>query len=318
MAKSTVGVVLATYNGEQIIEEQMDSILGQTLEPDLIVVVDDGSSDETCKIVRAYADCHNNIRFYENEENLGYIRNFEKGILLCDADYLALCDQDDVWVPDKIETCYQKLHPVKNGGLCYHNAQLMYEDGTKLDTTLWEMSDWSFPLSKKDVQKNVTDHRGALPGFSLFFHRNLRKNILPIPGKRFCGHDWWIFVVSFFLYNPVHISRPLTYYRMHGKQASGACSCLLENTTYEIKKNLFDTKRIKKNVKREFYRLFHMRSIKQKKREEEIALKKEMSEALSALVRIIEEEAAKREVVGRGEMVNELLSMRENWIGPDE
>ena len=78
----TVGVVLTSYNGELFIEEQIESILAQTVQPDLIVVVDDQSKDRTPDIVRSYALKHDQIKFYQNDKNLGWVKNFEKGISL--------------------------------------------------------------------------------------------------------------------------------------------------------------------------------------------------------------------------------------------
>lgn len=141
MGDRSIGVVLATYNGSRFIKEQIESILKQSMKPDLIVVVDDGSTDNTPEIIRSYAEEHSSIRLFQHVENVGYIRNFEKGISLCHTDYVALCDQDDVWMPNKLEKCFRKLSSNNNGGLCYDNAGLMYEDGTSLNVSLWELSE---------------------------------------------------------------------------------------------------------------------------------------------------------------------------------
>jgi glycosyltransferase involved in cell wall biosynthesis len=98
-----VSVVLGTYNGEAFLEEQLDSVLAQTWSQLEIIAIDDGSTDRTVAILREYAARDARIRIVINERNLGFVRNFEKGCSLARGTYIALCDQDDYWYPDKIE-----------------------------------------------------------------------------------------------------------------------------------------------------------------------------------------------------------------------
>ncbi|GGB09875.1 hypothetical protein GCM10011511_36780 [Puia dinghuensis] len=98
-----VSVVLGTYNGEAYLREQLDSVLAQTYSPLEIIAVDDCSSDATVSILREYAARDARIKVFVNERNLGFIRNFEKGCALSTGNWIALCDQDDYWMPDKVE-----------------------------------------------------------------------------------------------------------------------------------------------------------------------------------------------------------------------
>lgn len=102
----TTAVAVALYNGARFIEGQLDTIRNQTLSPQKVVFCDDGSKDNTVQIVREYIKKYNleNSWFvYQNEVNLGYIKNFYKAISLCDTDLVFLSDQDDIWKNDKIE-----------------------------------------------------------------------------------------------------------------------------------------------------------------------------------------------------------------------
>jgi len=99
----TVSVVMATYNGEQFLREQMDSILAQTYPIKEIIVQDDCSTDGTIDIIRSYMESHANIRLFINERNLGYNLNFETAAKKATGDFIAISDQDDVWFPTKIE-----------------------------------------------------------------------------------------------------------------------------------------------------------------------------------------------------------------------
>ena len=102
----TTAVAIALYNGAHFIEKQLDTIRNQTVSPDKVVLCDDGSKDNTVQIVNEYISKYNlesKWFLYENETNLGYIRNFYKAISLCDTDLVFLSDQDDIWKVDKIE-----------------------------------------------------------------------------------------------------------------------------------------------------------------------------------------------------------------------
>lgn len=102
----TVGVAIALYNGAKFIRTQLDSVREQTLAPDRVVMCDDGSNDGTVEIVREYIEefkLQDSWELVINEQNLGYARNFYKAMELCKTDVIFLCDQDDMWCPDKIE-----------------------------------------------------------------------------------------------------------------------------------------------------------------------------------------------------------------------
>jgi len=97
-----VSIALCTYNGDTYISSQLDTIINQTYGNIEIIVVDDGSTDNTLPILKHYEET-GKIKLYRNNTNLGFIKNFEKAISLCTGDYIALSDQDDLWELNKIE-----------------------------------------------------------------------------------------------------------------------------------------------------------------------------------------------------------------------
>lgn len=112
----TTAVAVALYNGAQFLQEQLDSLKNQSVQPDQVILCDDGSSDNTVEIVEKYIaeNClGDRWKLYRNEKNLGYARNFYHAISLCQTDLVFLCDQDDVWVPEKIEKMMRVMeeHP---------------------------------------------------------------------------------------------------------------------------------------------------------------------------------------------------------------
>jgi glycosyltransferase involved in cell wall biosynthesis len=134
-----LSVALCTYNGEQYIREQLESILNQTMPVDEIVVCDDGSTDKTLQIIEEYRDkTAADIRIYCNENNLGVVANFQKAINLCCGDIIFLSDQDDIWRPDKVETIVQYFdnHPPIN--TLFTNASLIDSNSAPIQGTLWD------------------------------------------------------------------------------------------------------------------------------------------------------------------------------------
>ena len=108
-------VLLSTYNGENYIEELLDSLLGQTYPID-ILIRDDGSSDNTYNIVLEYQKKYDNIYFISGE-NKGFVKSFTT--LVCEKrvehyQWIAFCDQDDIWLPDKVERAVNALKKYKN------------------------------------------------------------------------------------------------------------------------------------------------------------------------------------------------------------
>jgi glycosyltransferase involved in cell wall biosynthesis len=120
-----VSIVIGTYNGAQFLEEQLRSVLTQTYTHLEILAIDDGSSDGTVHMLREYAALDPRIRVVVNERNLGFIRNFEKGCRLSTGHWIALCDQDDYWMPDKVE---KMVAAIGQFPMVYCDSELCGED----------------------------------------------------------------------------------------------------------------------------------------------------------------------------------------------
>lgn len=127
-------IALTTYNGEQFVLTQLESLSNQTIKDIEIVVCDDGSSDATCEILKQYAIKEPRMRFYRNDINLGFKKNFEKVIGLCHGDYIALCDQDDIWLPNHIELLLQ--HMDEKAQIVCGNSLLIDENDRETGKTL--------------------------------------------------------------------------------------------------------------------------------------------------------------------------------------
>ena len=105
-----ISIAMATYNGSKYLREQLDSLAAQTLPPCELVVTDDGSTDDTLGILdRFRRRAPFPVHLHRNEQRLGYRDNFLKAAQLCSGELIAFCDQDDVWMPDKLLSCGPSL-----------------------------------------------------------------------------------------------------------------------------------------------------------------------------------------------------------------
>ena len=104
-----IEIILATYNGEKYLREQLDSVLANTFTDFEIHICDDGSTDGTLEIAREYVEKYSQITLWENQENQGYTKNFLQAVKRETASYFMFCDQDDIWMPDKIEQTYRAI-----------------------------------------------------------------------------------------------------------------------------------------------------------------------------------------------------------------
>ena len=150
-----LSVALCTYNGAKYIEEQLRSILNQTMQVDEIVICDDGSRDDTIQIIEEVKkEALTDIRIYRNETNLGVCANFQKAVDLCRGDIVFLSDQDDVWYPHKVKTIVEWFdrHPEKD--VVFTNADLIDGQSVKNESdTLWDY--FFIPVDRKTFEKGL-------------------------------------------------------------------------------------------------------------------------------------------------------------------
>lgn len=209
----SVVVLMSTYNGENYLQEQVDSILGQVGVEVYLIVRDDGSKDRTKEILNSY-------RFLENVEiidgsNIGASRSFFELIQVAKfADYYAFADQDDVWDSDKLSIAVNK---VKN----YSNAPCVYSSNTRL-------VDKYLNLIKKENDNPLTTLESALiknycTGCTVVFNNELMKELKYYQPEYAVMHDWWVNIVALSLGGKsIYDIEAHMNYRQHGKNVSGA------------------------------------------------------------------------------------------------
>jgi glycosyltransferase involved in cell wall biosynthesis len=217
-------VAMCTYNGELFLQSQLKSIAEQTYLLDELVICDDGSTDSTLQILHDFKDIAPfKIRIYKNKERLGPTKNFEKAIKLCTSDIIILSDQDDFWVPNKIENIERifRYHP--KAAYCFSNAILTNEVLSPLGYTVWDSVLFTLPQReyfKQGHQIEILLKHNVVTGATMAFKSSFRNCILPIPEQWM--HDAWIaLMLSGMNQWGVFIEEPLIYYRQHSNQVVG-------------------------------------------------------------------------------------------------
>jgi len=204
-----ISVCIATYNGGRFIREQVMSILPQLGEDDEIVVSDDGSTDETVEILKSIKD--KRIRIYQNEGRHGFIWNFENALNHSSGEFIFLCDQDDIWKPNKVEIVMAAL---EDHDIVLHDAELVDQDGVKTGRL------YSDGLhQRKGFWSNLWKTRWL--GCCMAFRRNVLEFALPFP-RHIVGHDGWISAIGLARFDYYYIPDVLMLYRRHGDNASTA------------------------------------------------------------------------------------------------
>lgn len=270
-----IEILLATYNGERFLSEQIESILSQSYTDFKILASDDGSSDCTFEILRGYKDLLQDKMHVIRSESHSAKENFYNLLDIADSDYTALCDQDDFWENKKLEKSieavkrlediYGKDTPV----LIHCDLEIVDENLNSENKKMSDITGIGHMLKyagKDDELKNlyILDNKKSfsrylvennITGNTVVFNKALRK-LYKRPLSSFM-HDWWLGILAFAFGKVGYIDETLVKYRQHGENELGAKNPLeIEN----IKKR--NAERVRKNYDamfsqaKEFLRLY--------------------------------------------------------------
>lgn len=218
-----ISVAMCTYNGSRFLTEQLESIWRQTKPPFELIICDDGSTDSTSEIVRNFADgVPFPVRFIRNEVKLGSTTNFERAILRCRGDAIALCDQDDVWQKDKLESAARVLESDPEVGGVFSDALLIDEDSQPMPGTLWQRLQVT-PRVRADLNSKsgalLLLERSAVTGATFVFRSDFVQLVTPIPSE--WVHDAWIALLVATQARLCPLPEPSLSYRLHPAQQVG-------------------------------------------------------------------------------------------------
>lgn len=219
-----ISVAMATYNGERFIEEQIKSILKQTVKIDELIICDDCSNDETINIVKNIIKDNNSdisIKLIENNKNLGYIENFKKAISLTTGEYIFLSDQDDVWENEKVEKSIKFIKKNNYEAIC-SKFKLIDDKGNKIDD-ISELSINKFILNSSE-NREISFKRlifgNISPGCTYCFTKKVKDIYLKVDNHNVI-HDYQIMLIASNIGKVGVISEELIKYRLHSNNSVG-------------------------------------------------------------------------------------------------
>ena len=201
---------MATYNGAKHIRLQLVSILNQLGPNDQLVVVDDGSTDNTIQIIKNFKDSR--IQLHINTVNIGIVRTFERALHLVQGDLIFLSDQDDRWYDNKI-SIIRTIFSSQDVDLIVHDAMIV-ERNHIISSSLFK-----FRNSSAGVIKNLISN--TYTGCCMAFKRDILGKVLPIPAKKGIFHDAWIGIIAeYYGYKIAFIEVPLIEFNRHDRNTS--------------------------------------------------------------------------------------------------
>lgn len=227
-----ISVCIATYNGARYIEEQILSVLNQLDENDEIIVSDDNSTDNTVKLIEQIKD--KRIKIYFNEINQNNTikpiykatKNFENSLIQAEGDIIFLCDQDDIWEPNKVAYSLNILENAKSI-LLVHNAIIFDEiKGEKENTYFTTVK------SGDGVFKNI--FRNTYLGCCMVFKKELLQYAIPFP-KNLHAHDMWLGIIAEIYGSSVFIDKTLIKYRRHSSNVTMSSGRSKNSLFFKIK-----------------------------------------------------------------------------------
>lgn len=204
-----VSVVLCTYNGAAYITEQLQSLTEQTYPIFELLIFDDASTDNTVEVIQQFAKNYDYIHVAVNHKNLGFTKNFEQALQAAKGDIVSICDQDDVWMKDKLEkmiTAWDMRHP-----LIYCNSYIFSGDVPQ------------HPQEPVFRMFEGTDAKKIFLANTISGHAIIcRKDFIPlvVPFSKDAMYDWWMGVVAAYNGGVQHYDKVLVYQRSHSQNST--------------------------------------------------------------------------------------------------
>lgn len=217
-------ILLSTYNGERYLNEQIESLVNQAGVNYKILVRDDGSKDSTHMILNKWQQ-RGFLTWYRGN-NIGFAESFMNLVLNAPpADYYAFCDQDDIWLPNKLKTAVEKLELLKSGPQLYCSNLYIYRNG--INEGKWWKNKPIINLYRGLVQNVAT-------GCTMVFNHALRELVVAHRPKNLKLHDFWLFHTALLFGDVYFDENAYILYRQHGLNQIGSKTRLIDKVQSRI------------------------------------------------------------------------------------
>lgn len=258
-----IAILMATYNGEKYICQQIDSILSQTCTDWELYIHDDGSTDNTIAVVESYVEKYpDKIHLIDGKSTGGAKYNFFYMFGQVEAPYYMTCDQDDVWLEKKIELTYDKMLAIEDKAdvPCLVYTELRVVD-SELNTIADTMSEYqSLDCHKRTINQFILQN--SVTGCTMMVNMALRDKMLHITDiDNTIMHDWWAALVAAQFGKTAFIDEPTILYRQHGDNSLGALG--INKLSYIVrrvwqKKQIQESMRLGRLQAREFAKTYNL------------------------------------------------------------
>ena len=239
----TIDILMATYNGEKYLKEQIESILNQTYSNIRLIISDDCSTDKTIEIIKEYEEKDKRITLYSQEKNLGFVKNFEFLLTKVENRIYMLSDQDDIWLPEKVEATYNYLKE-SNADLVFADLTVVDDDENIINKSFNQLMNLTRKIEKTINSYELTYLYNCVTGCTIMTKKEKIGEILPIPAKsKHMYHDHWIALITSIKGNVAYLPKQLIKYRQHGKNQIGVKHMVSKlKTVGEIREHFIDVK----------------------------------------------------------------------------
>ena len=212
MRRKTVSIAMAVCNGEKYLAEQIDSIMCQLKENDEMIISYDPSSDDTYKVIKDYEKTDQRIKVIVNDDHTrGLVSNFENALRHCKNDIIFYSDQDDIWLPEKIDKMLKCFDNPKVT-VAIHDAKIVDENLNVIIESTFKVRGGSTSFLKNFIRLSYI-------GCSMAFKREMLEVVLPLPTKK-RSHDWWTGSICSCYGKMAKIDETLILHRMHRDNAT--------------------------------------------------------------------------------------------------
>jgi len=204
-----ISVCIATYNGEKFIYNQLESILLQLNIDDEVIISDDFSSDNTIFEITRFRDSR--IKIVYNNGKKGYTSNFENALKYASGDIIFLSDQDDLWLPNKVDKCLEIL---ENNDFVVTDCKLIDENNHVIGNSYYKIR-----KNNKSLIGNL--FKFGYLGCCFAFRKEVLLKALPFPSKfKYCTHDNWLMLIGMLYFRHYISDAKMILYRRHDNNAS--------------------------------------------------------------------------------------------------
>lgn len=205
-----IDILMATYNGEKYIEEQVLSLVNQTYSNWQLLIRDDGSTDKTLEILERLEKADNRIKILrDNKKNLGFNGNFEKLMKNSNSNYLMFCDQDDIWDKEKVEKTYNVMLKFEKE----FEPILVHSDARIVDEKLNIIEEFFVKKRAKHKGLRTVLFSNCVQGCTIMINRYLKDKALPFITSM--PYDYYLALLAEMLGERVFMDESLMYYRQH-------------------------------------------------------------------------------------------------------